>query len=99
MQNNASMQAILDYYQDFNLNYTGVVQLKFTTIVDNVTKFSNYTERILAGNYSKLPAISGTNYNEQASLITWPGVDGPNLTQVHEDTVTGKLCPAQSNAV
>ncbi|KAH6867605.1 para-nitrobenzyl esterase [Thelonectria olida] len=93
MQKNVSARAMIDLYENYNLNHTAG-QLKWTTIVDNVTKFGDYSDRTLAGNYSKLPAIIGTNGNEQASLIAWPGVAGPNLTQVHEKTVSGELCPA-----
>ncbi|KAJ5643559.1 chlorogenic acid esterase precursor [Penicillium longicatenatum] len=70
---------IIDLYEHYNLNHsTG--QLKWTTVVDNITKFGNYTERTLAGKYNKLPAIEGANANEEASLITWPGPAGPNMT-------------------
>jgi acetylcholinesterase len=56
MQLNASAAAIMDYYQYYNLNNSvdSASQLKFTTVIDNVTKWSNYTQRILAGNFSKL---------------------------------------------
>ncbi|KAF7596687.1 hypothetical protein BBP40_000610 [Aspergillus hancockii] len=41
-----------------------------------------------------MPAIFGTNANEEACLVTWAGPDGPNMTYVHEKTVSGQLCPA-----
>lgn len=39
------------------------------------------------------PAIARSNGNEDASLITWPGVDGPNLTEIREKVRTGRTCP------
>lgn len=39
------------------------------------------------------PAIVGSNGNEDASLITWPGVDGPNMTEIQEKVRTGRTCP------
>lgn len=39
------------------------------------------------------PAIAGSNGNEDASLITWPGDDGPNMTEIREKVRTGRTCP------
>lgn len=39
------------------------------------------------------PAIVGSNGNEDASLITWPGFDGPNMTEIREKVRTGRTCP------
>ncbi|KAJ5634923.1 para-nitrobenzyl esterase [Penicillium herquei] len=84
---------IIDLYETYNLNHsTG--QLKWTTVIDNITRFGNYTERTLAGKYSKLPAIEGANANEEASLITWPGPAGPNMTYIHEESLSVHICPA-----
>lgn len=60
MQHNASAGDIIDYYQNYNLKNTEG-QLKFTTIVDGITKFQNYTERALAGNFSKLVCRTTTS--------------------------------------
>ncbi|PYH72311.1 chlorogenic acid esterase precursor [Aspergillus vadensis CBS 113365] len=93
---NVSADSIIQFYENYTLYSTGPT-LKFTTIVDNVTKFEDYTARAYAGNYSKLPAIFGTNANEEASLVAWAGPQGPNMTYVHEETVTTQLCPANYN--
>ncbi|KAJ5727069.1 chlorogenic acid esterase precursor [Penicillium malachiteum] len=69
-------------------------QLKWTTVIDKITKFENYTKRTLAGKYSKLPAIEGANANEEASLITWPGPAGLNMTYIHEKSLSVYICPA-----
>ncbi|KAL4800374.1 Alpha/Beta hydrolase protein [Aspergillus venezuelensis] len=97
MQFNASAEDIVSFWQTYNLNHSEG-QLSFTTIVDGATKFQNYTERAIVGKYSKLPAVVGTNYNEMASLIDWPGVAGPNLTDLHVQTLGHQQCPANYNS-
>jgi acetylcholinesterase len=57
MQKNVSAEDIIHLYENYNLNHTAG-QLKWTTVVDNVTKFGDYTERTSAGNYSKLVSES-----------------------------------------
>ncbi|KAL1867335.1 hypothetical protein Daus18300_006454 [Diaporthe australafricana] len=92
MQTNVSADAIIDLYGQYNLNHSSY-QLKWTTITDNVTKWDNYTARAYAGNYTKVTSIAGSNGNEDASLISFPGVDGPNITEVREKVRTGRTCP------
>ncbi|KAL4897496.1 Alpha/Beta hydrolase protein [Aspergillus ambiguus] len=94
---NVSADAIIELYNSYNMNHSSG-QLKWTTIIDNVTKFGDYTERYHARNYSRVPAIVGSNSEEQTSLISWPGPDGPNMTMIYEETVAGKLCPNTHNA-
>ncbi|KAJ5728538.1 chlorogenic acid esterase precursor [Penicillium malachiteum] len=77
---------IIDLYESYNLNHsTG--QLKWTTVIDNIAKFENHTKRTLAGKYS-------ANANEEASLITWPGPAGPNMTYIHIESLSVHICPA-----
>ncbi|KAL4910529.1 hypothetical protein BDW74DRAFT_172000 [Aspergillus multicolor] len=95
---NASAVDIVSFWQEYNLGHEDG-QLSFTTVVDGVTKFADYTARARAGNYSKLPAIIGTNYNEMASLIDWPGVAGPNLTDLRIQTLGHQQCPANYNTM
>jgi hypothetical protein len=45
---------IISFYENWTLNHTGSETIKFTTVVDNVTKFDDYTERAYAGNNSKV---------------------------------------------
>jgi len=85
-----NMTDIIDFYEPLYLNGS----IKFSPIVDNVTKFGDNTARALAGKFAKLPAIIGNNANEQASLIAWPGAAGPNMTVVHQKTLSGEWCPA-----
>ncbi|KAL2843743.1 Alpha/Beta hydrolase protein [Aspergillus pseudoustus] len=97
MRHNASAEDIIDYYQKYNLNPSQGA-LSFTTIVDEITKFSNYTQRALAGNFSQLPVISGTNGHEMASLASWPGPSGPNMTDLASTTLSHQQCPENYNA-
>ncbi|KAL3443771.1 Alpha/Beta hydrolase protein [Aspergillus insuetus] len=96
MRYNASAEDIINYYEEYNLNPTAGA-LKFTTIVDGITKFANYTERALAGNFSRLPVISGTNGHEMASLNGWPGPSGPNMTDLALTTLSHQQCPENYN--
>ncbi|KAK7961922.1 Alpha/Beta hydrolase protein [Apiospora aurea] len=41
----------------------------FGAVVDNVTTFSNYTERLEKGLVAKIPLITGTTSNEAAALV------------------------------
>ncbi|KAG6356458.1 hypothetical protein INS49_015846 [Diaporthe citri] len=92
MQHNVSAEAIIRFYGDYNMNHSDY-QLKWTTITDNVTKWDDYTARAEDGNYTLAPAIVGSNGNEDASLITWPGSHGPNMTEIREKVRTGRTCP------
>ncbi|KAF4627233.1 hypothetical protein G7Y89_g10927 [Cudoniella acicularis] len=67
--------------------------LSFSPVNDERTKFANYTARALAGNFTRVPAIVGTNINEGASLVAW-NPDGPNMTVANLVTLDGFLCPA-----
>ncbi|KAB8274055.1 Alpha/Beta hydrolase protein [Aspergillus minisclerotigenes] len=93
MRHNVSADALVDFYQNYTLG-ADVPALKFTTIVDNVTKFQNFTTRALAGNYSKLPAILGTNADEESSLLPWIGPHGYNQSYIHYTTLEVHQCPA-----
>ncbi|RAK78856.1 chlorogenic acid esterase precursor [Aspergillus fijiensis CBS 313.89] len=93
MRHNVSAEALVAFYENYTLG-ADAPALKFTTIVDGVTKFGNFTERALEGNYSGLPAILGTNANEEASLVAWVGPQGPNQTYIHHQTLETDQCPA-----
>lgn len=67
--------------------------VSFNPIVDNRTKFANYTERALAGNFTKKPAISGTAANEGAPFLPYNRTYGPNMTLTNYTTLSLFLCP------
>ncbi|KAK0125034.1 hypothetical protein ONS96_008900 [Cadophora gregata f. sp. sojae] len=85
------IEAFLKSYQDNG----ALPSVSFTPVVDNVTRFSNYTARALAGNFSKFPAIHGTNNNEGSSLTDWVNNGTTyNETAANANTVQ-RICWAQ----
>ncbi|KAF1994033.1 alpha/beta-hydrolase [Amniculicola lignicola CBS 123094] len=67
--------------------------LSFSPVVDERTKFSNYTARALAGDFSKRPAIMGTVVNEGESFLPYDQANGPNITLAQGFTLNFFLCP------
>ncbi|KAH6670031.1 para-nitrobenzyl esterase [Halenospora varia] len=85
------IEAFLKKYQDAGTKPS----INFTPIVDNVTRFANYTARALAGNFTKVPAIHGTNNNEGSSLTVWVNNGTTyNMTLANANTVQ-RACWAQ----
>jgi len=69
--------------------------LVFSFTVDNRTTFANYTERALAGNFTKLPAIVGTNADEGTSFtLPYDRENGPDIASSNLTTLSIFLCPA-----
>ncbi|TLD27520.1 para-nitrobenzyl esterase [Venturia nashicola] len=74
-----------------------VAQLSFIPVVDNLTKFTNYTNQTLEKRFSALPAIIGTNTNEGIAITLYPknpAIAGPNQTEANGYTSSLFLCPA-----
>lgn len=71
--------------------------LTFTPIYDNFTDFSNYTDRTLAGKFSRKPAIIGSTTNEGVAFLAYNKTFGP--PQEEADAVTREVvnCPAVQN--
>jgi acetylcholinesterase len=67
--------------------------LSFNPLVDNRTKFANFTARALAGNYTKKPAIIGTNINEGGVFLPYNQTYGPDITTANAFTLAVFLCP------
>ena len=89
-----SWESIIEFYEEYNLNHT-TGTLSFTTVVDNLTKFSDYVNRTLAGKWTGLPAIVGNDQWEMTSLLSWPGPDGyPNISDVESQTLSRHVCPS-----
>ncbi|TVY83336.1 Lipase [Lachnellula suecica] len=84
------LELFLDAYQD---DFTQPM-ITFYPVVDNRTKFENYTKRALAGNFARIPAIIGTNADEAASLLPWDPLLGPTPTNVAILTQSNFLCLA-----
>jgi acetylcholinesterase len=66
----------------------------FTPMIDNRTVFANYTERALAGNFSRLPAIIGTTVDEFGVFLPYNRTYGPNRTAADKGTMEVFLCPS-----
>lgn len=68
--------------------------LGFYPIIDNRTKFANYTERALAGNFAKKPALMGTTVREGVPYdLPYNRENGPNMTMANYYTLFLFLCP------
>lgn len=67
--------------------------LTFNPIVDNRTKFSNYTARALAGNYTRKPAIIGTTVDEGGVFLPYNRTYGPDPAVADSITLNSFLCP------
>jgi acetylcholinesterase len=69
--------------------------LPFIATIDNRTTFANFTERALAGNFTKKPAIVGTNANEGVSFtLPYNRANGPPSDESNAITLGLFLCPA-----
>ncbi|KAF4333754.1 chlorogenic acid esterase precursor [Fusarium beomiforme] len=68
--------------------------VSFVPMVDERTRFSDYTKRILSPNIPKMPSIIGTNRDEWNYLGSQPAEppSRPPPDQVHTDNLFG--CPA-----
>ncbi|KAL3422141.1 chlorogenic acid esterase precursor [Phlyctema vagabunda] len=69
----------------------------FNPVVENTTRFDNYTARALAKNFTDVtaqPAIIGTNDNEGSSLTSWI-LNGTTVNTTNADAVTAQyICRA-----
>ncbi|KAF2792057.1 para-nitrobenzyl esterase [Melanomma pulvis-pyrius CBS 109.77] len=88
---NVSSSAIISFLKD--RADAGTPSLAFNPVVDNRTKFANFTARALAGNYTKKPAIIGTNVNEGEGFLPYNRIYGPDITAAHAFTLSAFLCP------
>ncbi|QDS77736.1 hypothetical protein FKW77_004513 [Venturia effusa] len=86
--------------ENFIASYSGGTPsyLSFNPVVDDRTKFANYTQHTLDKKSSGLPAIMGTNANEGVSLVPYPkdpDTTAPNQTEADALTLNFFLCPAE----
>jgi acetylcholinesterase len=66
--------------------------LSFNPIVDGRTKFANFTERALAGNFTKKPAIMGTTNNEGAGFVPYSRTNPPSQSAMDAFTLSYFQC-------
>ncbi|KAH8813903.1 Alpha/Beta hydrolase protein [Flagelloscypha sp. PMI_526] len=63
--------------------------LVFHPIVDGRTRFANYTERALAGKFTRMPTITGTTVDEAtAAILPYNQTYGPNMTLADQATLS-----------
>nr|GAT42763.1 predicted protein [Mycena chlorophos] len=99
------MPRIVNFMGQWNDNQsfvnTSQPTVSFMHAADNVTVFSDYTERYRAGKVAKIPQIIGTAANEGAPLAPYPQTDvaaGPNPATVLAITLNF-VCPSHSTSV
>jgi acetylcholinesterase len=66
--------------------------LTFNPIIDNRTRFANYTARALAGNYTKKPAIIGTTVDEGTVFLPYNKTYGPDKALADQFTINYFVC-------
>jgi acetylcholinesterase len=66
--------------------------LTFNPIIDNRTRFANYTARALAGNYTKKPAIIGTTVDEGTVFLPYNKTYGPDKSLADQFTINYFVC-------
>lgn len=86
------IEAFLKYWADLDQR----PPLTFDPVIDEIVVFTNYTARALAGNFTKTPAIAGTNADEGRSLVAYSPT-GVNLTLANLTTEAVFLCSAVVN--
>ncbi|KAH8694081.1 para-nitrobenzyl esterase [Talaromyces proteolyticus] len=85
------IENFLQVYSDKN----STPPLWFNPMADNVTVFTvdQYVEMGSAGNFSKLPMLTGSNSNEFAQLTILSDGQSPNLTEIRDQTIEEWQCP------
>ncbi|KAK6000000.1 hypothetical protein QM012_003988 [Aureobasidium pullulans] len=66
--------------------------ISFTPSDDNITVFTNYTDRIVHGHLAQLPLITGSNTNEGAGFVPFTSPGPGNATLVNT-TLSIIACP------
>lgn len=88
----ANASAIIEVYNKYNASANGGRSLSFNPSPDNITSFSNYTDRQLRGRFARVPTIFSQVDNEGASLVPFVP-SGPNQTIVDARTRDISTCP------
>ena len=89
---------IIKVYNEYNASANGGRSLSFQPAGDNITSFSNYTDRQLRGRFAKVPTILAQVDNEGASLVPY-NPNGPNQTAVDAFTRSIATCPGAKGAL
>lgn len=91
-------KTIIEVYNKYNASANGGRSLSFQPAPDDITSFSNYTDRQLRGQFARLPTILSQVDNEGASLVPYNPA-GPNQTVVDAFTRNIATCPGAQGAL
>lgn len=94
----ANATAIIEVLNKYNATANSGRSLSFNPSPDNVTSFSNYTDRQLRGRFAKLPTLLSQVDNEGASLVAY-NPSGPSQTAVDAFTRNIATCPGAQGAL
>jgi hypothetical protein len=95
---NANASAIIQVYNKYNASANGGRSLSFSPAPDELTSFSNYTDRQIRGRFARVPTILSQVDNEGASLLPFVPA-GPNQTAVDAFTRSIATCPGAQVAL
>lgn len=84
--------ALIEVYNRYNATQNGGKSLSFTTLADNQTRFSNYSDLEARGLFARAPIIYSSCNNEGASLVAY---NPAGINQTAADILTLELatCP------
>lgn len=94
----ANATAIIEVYNRYNASRNEGRSLSFAPAPDNMTSFSNYTERQSRGLFARLPTIISMVNNEGASLVAYNAA-GPNQSTIDAMTLGFATCPGAQGAL
>lgn len=94
----ADARAIIEVYNKYNASANGGRSLAFQPSPDDITSFSNYTDRQVRGLFARVPTILAQVDNEGASLVAFNPA-GPNQTAVDAFTRNIATCPGAKGAL
>jgi carboxylesterase type B len=94
----ADASSIIKIYNEYNASANGGRSLSFQPASDNITSFSNYTDRQLRGRFARVPIILAQVDNEGASLVPYDP-KGPNQSAVDAFTRNIATCPGAKSAL
>jgi carboxylesterase type B len=95
---NANASVIIEVYNKYNASTNGGRSLSFSPAPDELTSFSNYTDRQIRGRFAKVPTILSQVDNEGSSLLPFVPT-GPNQTAVDSFTRSIATCPDAQGAL
>lgn len=93
----ADAKAIIAVYNEYNSSQNGGLSLSFSTVADNQTRFSNYTDLQARGLFARRPIVYAQVNNEGNSLVDYNEA-GINRTAADIFTANFATCPGDAAA-